>query len=197
MFDKTDIRAAVEAGTGLVVIARTDAMSVLGLDEAIARVKEMGIEVVADRPGVGQNLQDHLEYYHQFKSKLPITLHSKIKGRAWSYDENGKRVSKIFETTPGRMILGELLPKNVAGGAMASRRRQRSCLTARSSKTASMTRSHGAKASVPPTHSILASAASRASAVIFSFSTARASCLAIPALPFSARSTSMSDSSTR
>lgn len=34
------VRAAVDAGTGLVVIARTDAMSVLGLDEAIARVSE-------------------------------------------------------------------------------------------------------------------------------------------------------------
>jgi methylisocitrate lyase len=34
------VRAAVEAGTGLVVIARTDAMSVLGLDEAIARVSD-------------------------------------------------------------------------------------------------------------------------------------------------------------
>lgn len=34
------VRAAVEAGTGLVVIARTDAMSVLGLDEAITRVTE-------------------------------------------------------------------------------------------------------------------------------------------------------------
>jgi len=34
------VRAAVEADTGLVVIARTDAMSVLGLDEAIARVSE-------------------------------------------------------------------------------------------------------------------------------------------------------------
>jgi methylisocitrate lyase len=34
------VRAAVEAGTGLVIIARTDAMSVLGLDEAIARVSE-------------------------------------------------------------------------------------------------------------------------------------------------------------
>jgi 2-methylisocitrate lyase-like PEP mutase family enzyme len=34
------VRAAVEADTGLVVIARTDAMSVLGLDDAIARVTE-------------------------------------------------------------------------------------------------------------------------------------------------------------
>ncbi len=38
-----------------------------------------------------------------------VTLHTRIRGRAWTF-EDGKRVSKIFETTPGRMILGQLLP---------------------------------------------------------------------------------------
>ena len=41
-----------------------------------------------------------------------VTLHTKIKGRAWTYDADGKRVAKIFDTTPGRMILGQLLPKH-------------------------------------------------------------------------------------
>ena len=41
-----------------------------------------------------------------------VTLHTKIKGRAWTYDADGNRVSKIFDTTPGRMILGQLLPKH-------------------------------------------------------------------------------------
>ena len=36
----------------------------------------------------------------------------KIKGRAWTYDEDGERVSKIFDTTPGRMILGQLVPEH-------------------------------------------------------------------------------------
>ena len=43
------VRAAVEAGTGLVVIARTDAMSVLGLDAAIdraGRYAEAGADLV-------------------------------------------------------------------------------------------------------------------------------------------------------
>ena len=39
-----------------------------------------------------------------------VTLHTKIKGRCWTYDENGERVAKIFDTTPGRMILGQLMP---------------------------------------------------------------------------------------
>ncbi len=42
-----------------------------------------------------------------------VTLHAKVKGRAWTYDANGKRVQKIFDTTPGRLILGRLLPDHV------------------------------------------------------------------------------------
>ena len=39
-----------------------------------------------------------------------ITLHTKIKGRAWSYNAQGQRIQKMFDTTPGRMILGQLIP---------------------------------------------------------------------------------------
>src|SRR6202046_5156202 len=42
-----------------------------------------------------------------------VTLHTKVKGRAWTYNEKGERVSKIFDTTPGRLFLGQLLPENV------------------------------------------------------------------------------------
>src|SRR5271167_2804895 len=42
-----------------------------------------------------------------------ITLHTKIKGRAWTYSEAGERVAKIFDTTPGRLFLGQLLPEHV------------------------------------------------------------------------------------
>ncbi len=42
-----------------------------------------------------------------------VTLHTRIKGRAWTFDGEGQRVSKIFETTPGRMILGQLLPHHI------------------------------------------------------------------------------------
>jgi len=51
------------------------------------------------------------EIEHALAAKA-VTLHAKVKGRAWTYDENGKRVSKVFDTTPGRMILGQLLPKH-------------------------------------------------------------------------------------
>jgi DNA-directed RNA polymerase subunit beta' len=62
-------------------------------------------------PGQGMMFADMGEIEHALASKS-VTLHAKIKGRAWSFDENGKRISKIFDTTPGRLILGQLLPKD-------------------------------------------------------------------------------------
>ncbi|MCL2384754.1 MAG: DNA-directed RNA polymerase subunit beta' [Alphaproteobacteria bacterium] len=61
--------------------------------------------------GQGMAFSDMGEIEHALHSKA-VTLHSKIKGRAWTYDSDGKRVSKIYETTPGRMILGQLLPNH-------------------------------------------------------------------------------------
>jgi choline dehydrogenase len=50
-----------------------------------AHLKEHGIEVVADRQGVGANLQDHLEIYMQFAASQPITLYKywNLWGKAW------------------------------------------------------------------------------------------------------------------
>ena len=39
-----------------------------------AHLAEHGVAVVADRPGVGANLQDHLEVYMQFAARQPVTL---------------------------------------------------------------------------------------------------------------------------
>src|SRR5208337_4940835 len=62
-------------------------------------------------PGQGMAFSSQGEIEHALFAKA-ITLHTKIKGRAWSYDEAGKKVSKLFDTTPGRMILGQLLPEH-------------------------------------------------------------------------------------
>ena len=50
-----------------------------------AHLKEHGIEVVADRPGVGANLQDHLEIYMQYAAAQPVTLYKywNLWGKAW------------------------------------------------------------------------------------------------------------------
>ncbi len=52
---------------------------------------------------------DLSEIEHALHAKA-VTLHTKIKGRAWVRDAKGGRVAKIFDTTPGRMLLGQLLP---------------------------------------------------------------------------------------
>ncbi|OYX25505.1 MAG: choline dehydrogenase [Rhodobacterales bacterium 32-66-7] len=48
-------------------------------------LQDNGIAVVADRAGVGANLQDHLEIYMQFSASQPITLFKywNIWGKAW------------------------------------------------------------------------------------------------------------------
>ncbi|KAG1647637.1 Oxygen-dependent choline dehydrogenase [Nymphon striatum] len=48
-------------------------------------LKDHGIEVVADRQGVGQNLQDHLEIYLQMAASKPVSLYKywNIPGKGW------------------------------------------------------------------------------------------------------------------
>lgn len=70
-----------------------------------AHLKEHGVAVVADRPGVGQNLQDHLELYIQMASKQPITLYKywNLFGKAWVglqwlMNKSGPGASNQFES---------------------------------------------------------------------------------------------------
>lgn len=50
-----------------------------------AHLRDHGIKVVADRPGVGQNLQDHLELYIQMAASQPVSLYKywNLWGKAW------------------------------------------------------------------------------------------------------------------
>ena len=68
-------------------------------------LKEHGIDVVADRPGVGQNLQDHLELYIQQAATKPVTLfaHWNLRGKAkigleWLLWKTGLGSSNQFES---------------------------------------------------------------------------------------------------
>ncbi|MEY2943102.1 MAG: hypothetical protein RLY97_1116 [Pseudomonadota bacterium] len=62
-------------------------------------------------PGEGMMMSDMAEVHHALDSKA-VTLHSKIIARVPQTDEAGKPYLKRFETTPGRMLLGECLPKS-------------------------------------------------------------------------------------
>ena len=44
-------------------------------------LRALGIHVVSDLPGVGENLQDHLEVYVQYASRLPVSVAPALKWR--------------------------------------------------------------------------------------------------------------------
>ena len=69
-----------------------------------AQLAAHGVQVVVDRPGVGANLQDHLELYLQFAASKPITLykHWNLWGKAtigaqWLFTGKGLGASNQFE----------------------------------------------------------------------------------------------------
>lgn len=69
-----------------------------------AHLAQHGIDVVADRAGVGGNLQDHLEIYMQFAAKQPITLYKywnlwgkALIGAQWLLTRKGLGASNQFE----------------------------------------------------------------------------------------------------
>ncbi|MCL1050206.1 choline dehydrogenase [Shewanella abyssi] len=64
-----------------------------------------GIEQVHELPGVGENLQDHLEFYFQFKCLKPISLNGKIDplsklfiGTRWILNKSGLGATNHFES---------------------------------------------------------------------------------------------------
>ncbi|GBF28510.1 oxygen-dependent choline dehydrogenase [bacterium MnTg03] len=68
-------------------------------------LKAAGIAVKHDLPGVGENLQDHLEFYFQFRCKQPITLNGKLDlwskfliGSRWFFFKTGLGATNHFES---------------------------------------------------------------------------------------------------
>jgi len=67
-------------------------------------LKNMGIEVVQDLPGVGENLQDHLEVYVQYACKEPVSMQPMLKlwrrpfiGARWLFLRSGPGATNHFE----------------------------------------------------------------------------------------------------
>lgn len=67
-------------------------------------LKSMDIPVVHDLPGVGENLQDHLEMYLQYRCKKPVSLYPALKwhnqpaiGAKWLFLGKGIGASNQFE----------------------------------------------------------------------------------------------------
>ena len=68
-------------------------------------LKAAGIEQHHELPGVGENLQDHLEFYFQFKCLKPISLNGKLDplnklliGTRWILNKSGLGATNHFES---------------------------------------------------------------------------------------------------
>jgi choline dehydrogenase len=67
-------------------------------------LRGLGIPVVADLPGVGENLQDHLEVYVQHRCTQPVSMQPYLKhrhwpgvGARWLFLRNGPGATNHFE----------------------------------------------------------------------------------------------------
>lgn len=72
---------------------------------AAAKLMAAGIEAVHELPGVGENLQDHLEFNFQYRCKQPITLNSELDllskgkiGLRWLLRRDGLGSTNHFES---------------------------------------------------------------------------------------------------
>jgi choline dehydrogenase len=77
-----------------------------------AELGRLGIKSVADVPGVGENLQDHLEVYVQYASKQPVSVAPAIKyrnrpkvGLQWLLFRSGPGATNHFEA--GGFVRGD------------------------------------------------------------------------------------------
>ena len=77
-------------------------LSGVGPDEELS---DLGIPLVHELAGVGENLQDHLEFYFQLASREPVTLYSQMSllrrtliGARWLLTRGGLGASNHFET---------------------------------------------------------------------------------------------------
>jgi choline dehydrogenase len=69
-----------------------------------ARLRALGLDVVADLPGVGQNLQDHLECYVQYACRQPVSTQPYLRwwrwpavGAMWLFGRAGPGATNHFE----------------------------------------------------------------------------------------------------
>ena len=67
-------------------------------------LRNLGINVIADLPGVGENLQDHLELYVQYACKKPVSMYPALKwynqpkiGLEWLFNRTGLAATNHFE----------------------------------------------------------------------------------------------------
>ncbi len=99
-----DVRCNKEVLLSAGSIGSPHILQLSGIGEATT-LAEAGIEQVHELPGVGKNLQDHLEFYFQFKCLKPISLNGKLDpfnklliGTRWILDKSGLGATNHFES---------------------------------------------------------------------------------------------------
>ncbi|MFL5117500.1 MAG: DNA-directed RNA polymerase subunit beta', partial [Microvirga sp.] len=72
------------------------------------------LSIISDgEPGQGKAFSDFGELEHALAEKV-VTLHTKVRYRWTGTGEDGKPFTKIYDTTPGRVILSRVLPDHPA-----------------------------------------------------------------------------------
>ncbi|NYD40809.1 choline dehydrogenase [Nocardioides panaciterrulae] len=99
-------RRSVEAGEVILcggAINSPQLLQLAGIGEA-SFLRGLGIDVLADLPGVGANMQDHLEVYIQHAAKQPVSIAPWLKhrhkpriGAEWLFGRRGVGASNHFE----------------------------------------------------------------------------------------------------
>ena len=70
------------------------------------------LSIMADgEPGEGLTFGSINELQHALDAKI-TTVHAKVKVRYKTKDEDGNAITEIHETTPGRALIGDLLPRS-------------------------------------------------------------------------------------
>lgn len=101
---KNDIKCRGEVILSAGPVGSPHILQLSGIGNADVLMKA-GIDVKHELPGVGENLQDHLEFYFQFRCKQPITLngqldwfHKGLIGARWLLTRSGLGATNHFES---------------------------------------------------------------------------------------------------
>lgn len=107
-YERGDQRYEARAGREVILaggpINSSQLLKLSGVGPA-AELRQHGIAVIAERPGVGANLQDHLEFYFQIACKRPVTLYPYMNwlakgaiGAQWLLTRRGLGATNHFES---------------------------------------------------------------------------------------------------
>jgi choline dehydrogenase len=101
---KQEVNARREVILSAGPIASPHLLQLSGIGPA-AVLQQAGIDLVHDLPGVGENLQDHLEFYFQFRCQQPISLNAELNpwrkfliGTRWLLTKTGLGATNHFES---------------------------------------------------------------------------------------------------